>query len=631
MERRLAAVLVADVVGYSRLMNEDEEGTLRAVKDTFKSLINPKVAQYRGRIIKLTGDGALMEFASAVDAVAFAVEVQCAMRERNHDVPEERRIEYRVGINIGDIIIEGDDIFGDGVNIAARLEGLAEPGGICVARNVFNQVKGKLDLTFKLLGKRKVKNIAEPVPVYQLLLNDKAEQLVTEVQAGASVRAPWHSYAAAAFVLLFIAGSIIWWQPWAPKVVGPAPVDPAHVEQASLPLPDKPSIVVLPFNNISADPTQEYFVDGMTEDLTTDLSRVPGLFVIARNSAFTYKDKAVKVRDVSHELGVRYVLEGSVRKMGGRLRINTQLIDATTGGHIWAERYDRKLQDVFALQDEVVGKIVSALQVQLTASEKRGLGRQHANSVKAYELYLLGRREFVRRSKDGNSKARTLFEKAIDLDPRFARGYAYLSWAHTRDFIDGWSTKPANSLDQARNLVSKAIDLDDTLPLAQLVMGLVALYTKEHEKALVALEKAVALDHNYSDAYALTTRILNLAGRPEAGLEPMKMAMRLNPHQPQAYFFILGTAYFGLGRYADAVNALKEALARNPTAQRPRMWLVAAFSKLGQIEDAKWEAEELLTLDPDFSLKRISQVLPFKSREHLEVLLDGLRNAELPE
>ena len=624
MERRLAAVLVADVVGYSRLMNEDEEGTLRAVKETFKSLIDPKVTQYNGRIIKLTGDGALMEFASAVDATAFAVEVQCAMRERNRDVPQKRRIEYRIGINIGDIIIDSDDIYGDGVNIAARLEALSETGGVCVAQNIFDQVKGKLDLTFEPLGKRTVKNIPEPISTYGLVLDEKAVALVTAVQPVVS-RSRNKAYALVAGVTLIVAAVFAaWWQPWTRYVELAVP------QRMAFALPDKPSIAVLPFVNMSDDRSQEYFSDGMTADLITDLSKVSGLFVISGNSTFTYKGKSMKVRTVAEELGVRYVLEGSVRRTGGRLRINTQLVDATTGGQVWAERYDRNLQHVFEVQDEVVRKIVSALQVRLTASEGQALGREHTKSVKAYDLYLRGRTEFARRTREGYRNATSLFQKAIELDPNFGRGYAYLAYSHARAFRAAWTSQPGQLLQQARKMLRKAIALDESLPLVYFVAGLVELFSREHEKSVLALEKALALDRNYADAYALLTFSLTFSGRPGVALGSMKKAMRLNPHHSLEYLSALGIAYFMLGRYEMAVNEFKKALVRNPTGQYERMWLAATYAKLGRIEDAEWEAQELLGLDPQFSLNRISKVLPFKDPAQLEVLLAGLRKAGLP-
>jgi TolB-like protein len=606
-------------------MAADDMGTLAQLKLHRRELIEPKAAQYHGRVVKLMGDGTLMEFGSVVDAVLFAVEVQRAMAERNAAIAEDRRITYRVGINIGDIIVDGDDIYGDGVNVAARLEGLADPGTVYVSGSVFNQVKGKVDLGFEDLGEHTVKNIPEPIQVFRVLLDPDAAGKTCGRTPRSSRQRRWLAVAGGGVALLAIAGAVVWTQPWTPDR------KPAAADGTAVALADKPSIAVLPFDNLSGDPQQEYFVDGMTDDLITDLSRISGLFVIARNSVYTYRGRTVKVREVSQELGVRYVLEGSVRKAGTRLRINTQLSDATTGGHIWAERFDRDLDDVFALQDEVVGKIVAALRVRLTEGERRSLARPYTNSVEAYDIYLRGLREFVQRSKEGNGNARALYEKAIALDPSFARAYAGLAWAHNRDFLNAWTETPETSLEQGMAFVNKAIALDDSLPLAHFVMGQVQLYHRNHEKSLAALTKALALDPNYADAYVVQGVVLNFAGRPDAALEAVNTAMRLNPHQPLAYLFILGSVYFCLDRQEDAVDALKRALARNPSAQRPHMWLAATYARLGLMEDAEWEAEELLTLDPNFSLTRISEALPFKDPAHLARLIDSLRKAGLPE
>ena len=624
-ERRLTTILSADVVGYSRLMAADEAGTLTRLKRDRVELIEPKIAQYGGRIVKLMGDGVLMEFGSIVEAVSFAVDMQRAVEERNNHVPQDQQISYRIGVNIGDIIVDGDDIYGDGVNVAARIESLADPGGILVSQAAYSQVRGKLNLTFEDAGQQTVKNIPEPIGVYRILLAGEAARNTYRRRLNATRKVTLIKFAGATALFLAVVGLAVWTQPWSTALKPAAPLPGVDV-----PLPRKLSIAVLPFTNISQDPEQEYFVDGMTDDLITDLSRVSALFVIARNSSFTYKGKAVNVRDVSRELSVQYVLEGSVRKVGQRLRINAQLIDATTGGHVWAERFDRNLKDVFGVQDEVVGKIVQALRAKLTESERRHLQRKSTNSLVAYEAYLRGIREFVRRSKEGNRNARELFKKAVSLDENFARAHAYLAWTHTRDFIDGWSVEPGRSLAQARTMVQKAFTIDDTIPLTAFVNGFVKLYERNHDEALSAMRKAITLDPNYSDAYAVSARILNLSGRPEAGLQPIQTAMRLNPHQPQAYFFILGTVYFGLKRYDDAAAAFKKALVRNPSAQRPRMWLVATYSKLGSADNAEWEAAELLALDPDFSVNRMSKVLPFKKSSHLEILLDGLRKAGLP-
>ena len=383
-QRRLAAVFVADVVAYSRLMAADEAGTLAALKAHRKELIDPTTAEHGGRIVKLMGDGALVEFASVVDAVECAVAVQRGMAERNHGIPEDRRIVFRIGINLGDIILDGDDIYGDGVNLAARLEGLAEPGGICISNSAREQVLGKVPLSFADLGEQRVKNIERPVRVYCVVMDGT----------------------------------------------------PAAATAASPEPPDKTSIAVLPFTNMSGDPEQEYFADGISEDIITALSKISQLFVIARNSSFTFKGKSVRIQEVSSDLGVRYVLEGSVRKAGNRVRITSQLIDGETGGHLWAERFDRDLTDIFAMQDEVTREIVTALALKLTEGDRQRLTREHTDNMEAYDCFLRGREQLWRLTAETNAQARTLLERAVELDPNFASAFAYLAAVHLVDHIN---------------------------------------------------------------------------------------------------------------------------------------------------------------------------------------------------
>ena len=620
MERRLAAVLVADIVGYSRLMNEDEEGTLRAVKDTFKSLIDPKVSQYHGRIIKLTGDGALMEFASAVDAVAFAVEVQCAMRDRNRDLPEERRIEYRIGINIGDIIIEPDDIYGDGVNIAARLEGLADPGAICVAGNVFDQVKGKLDLTFEPLGERKVKNIPEPISAYGLVLDNKADSLVTDILPVVPQRKPRSFAWAAGAALIIVAVFVGWWRPWAHQT------KTVLIERPS----DLPAIAVLPFDNMSGDPKQVYFSDGITDDLITDLSRVSGLLVIARNSVFTYKGRPVKVQRVGRELGVRYVVEGSVRKAGDRVRINAQLIDAQTGHHLWSERYDRKIIDMFSLQDEVVQKIVAALAIKLTKDEEARLSQATQANPDAYDLLLRGLERFRRFTRDDNAAARTYFERAVALDPRFTRALANLAWSHALDVGFGWTNNPDASIEMSLKIAQQALALDESNVHVHIALSSVYRRQRRFEDSVAAARRTIELDPNYADGYANLASVLNYYGQPKEALKAIGVATRLNPRNPFFFRQIAGHAMFLLGRYKEAAAAFETALKRNPHFIRTRLILAATYAHLGRTEDAKWEVQEILTLAPAMSLDQERARGAYKNSAHLERYIEGLRKAGMP-
>ena len=419
MERKPAAILAADVVGYSRLMEIDEADTLAALKAHREELIDLKIAEHHGRTIKLMGDGSLVEFASVVDAVACALAIQKGMAGRNEDVPEDRRIEFRIGVHLGDVMVEGDDLYGDGVNVAARLEGLAAPGGVCISQQAFDQVETKLDLAYEDLGEQQVKNIARPVRTYRILLDGEAPPGVQRpktrgLSAGQLI-------GSAAVVVLVVAGlALAWWQPWKPDV------EPASIERMAFPLPEKPSIAVLAFDNLSGDPAQDYFADGITESVITELSRFRNIFVIARNSTFTYKGKAVKVQQVSEDLGVQYVLEGSVQRSKDRVRINVQLIDAITGWHLWAERYDRELDDLFAVQDEVTRQIVATLATEggllADAWQKRTV-RKRTESLKAYDLDLRGWEAYGLWTKEDFARAKDLFEKAIAADPDFGNPY----------------------------------------------------------------------------------------------------------------------------------------------------------------------------------------------------------------
>ena len=422
MERRLTTILAADVVGYSHLMGADEAGTLAALKGHREELFGPKAAQYRGRTVKLMGDGTLMEFASVVDAVSFAVEVQVAMAARNESVAEDQRIVFRIGINIGDIIVDGDDIYGDGVNVAARLEGLAEPSGICVGRNVFDQVKDKLDLTIEHLGEREVKNIAEPVTVYRVALDDKAAALVTPVvqEATKPVYRRWVVAATAAVVFVGAVGGMLWWQPWAPDV------EPASVERMAFPLPEKPSIAVLPFDNLSGDPARSYLADGISESLITALSRIPKLFVISRNATFEYKSKPAPPRQVAEELGIRYILDGSVQTSAGQVRVSAQLIDALDGRIMWAQEFEAEGGNVFELQDQIKENVITELQVALTQGEMARLRHRQTDEPRAYELFLQGLELYWNFDKVDGLRAKELLEEAVAVDPDFASAHAFL-------------------------------------------------------------------------------------------------------------------------------------------------------------------------------------------------------------
>ncbi len=630
MERRLAAIFAADVVGYSRLIREDEAGTLAALKAHREELIEPKVAERKGRIVKLMGDGILAEFPSAVEAVQCAVEIQHTIGERNADVPEEKRITYRVGINIGDIVVEDDDIYGDGVNVAARLEALAEPSGICVARNVFDQVKDKLDLTIEHLGEREVKNIAEPVTVYRVVLDAKAAKLITPVVlAGAKpARQRWSIAAAAAVVLFLAVGGALWWQPWRPDV------EPASVERMAFPLPEKPSIAVLPFDDLSGDADQGHVADGLTEDIITTLSQISSLFVIARNSTFVYKDKPVKVQRVAEDLGVRYVLEGSVQTSGDQVRISAQLIDALTGNHLWAERYDRDFKDIFALQDEITDRIVIALRIKLTEGEEARIHRKHTRSVEAWNLLSRGGEHLHRFNRTDNATARQFFEKAIEADRGYALAYALLAWTHWLDAQRGWGENSELSFERASVLAEKAQALDDALPDVYALQGAIHLFRREYDEAIEAGEKAVAYNPNHATNTALLAMILHNAGRPKEAIRNFKTAMRLSPYYPDWFLEELGFTYLDAKQPDEALVAFEKFLDRKPSpmlAAQSHIGRALAYHALGQDDEARAEVAKAVEADAGVSLTQFRQHSLNSDRAGLERGLAILRRLGLPE
>jgi len=615
VERKLAAILSADVEGYSRLMGDDEVATVRAITE-YREAIASSVAGHGGRVVDASGDNVLAEFSSVVDAVESAVEIQRELRSRNAALPVTRRMQFRMGINLGDVIVEGPRLYGDGVNIAARLEGLATGGGVCLSGTAYDQVEGKLPLGYDFIGEHAVKNIARPVRVYRLRFEPGAAP-------GLSVRTPRADHrpatriigAVAVLVLLGVGG----WAGW--QWLGtPAP--------AALPLPDKPSVAVLPFSNLSQDPAQEYFSDGVTEDLITGLSKVSGVFVIARNSTFTYKGKPVKVGDVGRDLGVRYVLEGSIQRAGSRVRITAQLVDATTGYHIWAERYDREVRDVFALQDEVTQQIIRALAVELTAAEQGRLGRAPPGNPDAYDLVLRGQEERRRTTREANMEARRLLVKAMDVDPRYARAYMELSWAHLQSWQFGWDTDPG-SLERARELAERAIALDDALVAGHSLLGQIYLWKKEHDRAIAEAERAVALAPNNADAYETLAEVLGWAGRPEDSIRFIRQAMRLNPHYPFFYLWTLGHSSYLLRRNADAVDAFNRLKQQNPNFIPAHAYLAVLLADMGREKEARDAWAKATQLSPGVSLASIRERLPYRRPADLDRFLTAANRAGL--
>ncbi len=627
VERKLTAILAADVVGYSRLMGADEEATVAMLK-TYREVMDGFIARHRGRVVSTAGDSVLAEFASPVEAVRCAVSIQQELADRNAALPEDRRMRLRIGVNLGDVIVDGEQIYGDGVNVAARLEGLAEAGGVAISGSVYEQVRNRLSLGFRHTGEQKVKNIAEPVSVYSIDA-DRVTASPAAIASRAFWARRWRLPAAAAGVALLLAaaGAALW-----QLYPGPGPAAPgaAPGEGAALELPAKPSIAVLPFVNMSDDAEQEYFSDGMTEDLITDLFKISGLFVIARNSLFTYKGKALRPETVGRELGVRYVLEGSVRKAGDRVRITAQLIDAATGYQLWAERYDGDLRDIFTLQDGITEKIVAALAVELTPGERGRLGRKSTDNLEAYDYFLRGLEYRRRGTREANAEARYLFEKTIDLDPGFAAAYTMLGMTYLVEWALLWSQDPI-VLERAFDLAQNAISMDDSQASAHMLLSRAYLWKRRYDDAIAEAEKAIAVDPNDADGYSVMAQMLTWAGRPREAFAFIEKAMRLNPQYPVIYLWNLGHADWLTGRLEEAIVALKRAVVRNPDWMPAHAYLCVVYSELDRIDEAGAECAEVRRLSPGATVEDVEQRLPYQEPATLERFLDGLRKAGLPQ
>ena len=572
MARRLAAIVVADVVGFSRLMAADEAGTLTALRERRQTILEPVVKAHGGRVVKLMGDGVLIEFASAVKAVEAALALQDKFAAANESFPEDMRIRLRIGINLGEVVGEGSDIYGDGVNIASRIEALAEPGGLCLSAKVYDEVRGKVETEFEDIGEQALKNIPTPVRVFA-------------VGAGRGSRA-------------------------------------RHSEPASLPLPGKPSIAVLPFLNMSEDPAHESFADGLTEDLITDLSRNAGLFVIARNSTFAYKGKWVDVRHIARALGVRHVLEGSARRVGGRVRINVQLIDAIDGGHLWAERFDRNLEDIFAVQDEVTAKIVDALVGRLTAPP----ARVRPKSLEAYDLCVRAR-ILMEESPQSAREAKLLLRRAIDLDPDYAEAHRWLamnlwlSWSH-------WGEPMEPNRRIALTTAERAVALDPNDAGSYCVLGNVLGYERHWSGADAAFATALSLDPNCAEAWAHLSDFTVLSGKVVEGLEQVRKALRLNPHPPGWYYLLLGQALYAARDYVAAIEVLRREVTYRTGSRR---FLAASLAQLGRLDEARREAELFLVSNPHFKVAYWVATQPLRDDATCDHFVDGFRKAGFPE
>jgi adenylate cyclase len=580
MERRLAAVLAADMAGYSRLMEADEQGTLARLRSSRMELIDPAIAKNHGKIIKTTGDGMLVEFASVADAVRCAVEVQERMARRNADVPEDRRIQFRIGINLGDIIFEDGDIFGDGVNVAARIEGLAEVGGISVSSAVYEQVSDRLDVAFEDLGEKTLKNLSRPVRVYRAVLDGLP-------------------------------------QPGERR-------DAAKPQQAATRAVAKPSVAVLPFANMSGDPEQEFFVDGLTEDILTELARHHQLFVISRNSTFVYKGQAVNIVEVAQKLGAQYVVEGSVRKAGNRVRITVQLIDTANDSHIWAEKYDRNLDDIFEIQDEVTTAIVATLPGRVEAAQHDQIARKKPSSLAAYECVLVAKVLHHRSNREDNEKAQELINRAVELDPSYAHAHAWRACILGQAWHYGWCPDREAALAESGVESTKALALDDNDADVHRLRAALSVIGDDLVKARHHQEKALALNPNYDLVVVQQGELLTWLGRPEEGIDWIRKAMRLNPHHPVRFWSHLGKAHFAARQYAEAIEAF---LRVSTLDAGQHAFVAAAYGWMGDKTAAGAHAAQVKALDPEFSAEAFLGTMHYAQASDLEHLREGLAKA----
>ncbi len=576
--------MAGDVAGYSRLMGIDDEGTLRRLKAHRKELVDPKIAEHRGRIVKTTGDGILVEFVSVVDAVRCAVEIARGMSDRNTDVPTDRRIEFRIGINVGDIISDGIDIFGDGVNVAARLEALAEPGGIMVSRVVYEQVRDKLDFGFEDLGEQTVKNIARPIGVHRVSLIDHAPHAM--LKSATTTKKELH-------------GS------------------------------ERPSIAVLPFANIGGDPEQEYFADGISEDIITGLSRLRWFFVIARNSSFAYRGKAVDVKRAAHELDVRYVLEGSVRKGGNRVRITAQLIDATTGNHIWADHYDGELTDVFELQDEITRNVVAAIEPKLLEAEAVRLQARSSEDLDAWELVMQANSIFWRLTKPDMDTAVSILRTAVERHPDYAPAQSMLAFALVFRAIPVGASQ-SQDMPEALTLAARAAELDDSDPWAHLALGWGAVLKRQTEAAVEQYQRALDINPNFAAAHGHLGMALGLDGQCDKAIQHLEQATRMSPHDPQTFLFNtnLAITHYLAGRYQEAVTFARKAVQQRAGFSGGHRIYAASLAEAGHIDEAHAAINHLKKLQPDISIAWVEANAPYKP-DGMAKLVTGLRKAGL--
>jgi adenylate cyclase len=577
--RKLTAIMSADVKGYSLLMSDDEIHTIQTLK-THRQIMSEYIKQHTGRVVDSPGDNLLAEFGSAVDAVQCAVKIQKRLKKENDRFVEDKRLEFRIGVNVGDVVQDENSIYGSGVNVAARIEGLADSGGVCISRNAYDHVKDKLDLGFEFLGEHKVKNIKDPVRVYKVLLDsDSSEPIFKE----------------------------------------------------PLELTDMPSIAVLPFLNMSGDPSQEYFSDGLTDQIINGLCKVANLFVIARNSSFAYKGKSISIKQIANELGVQYILEGSVQKAGERVRITAQLIDAKTDYHKWSESYDRELTDIFDLQDEITMNILWAMNANVTHGEQAQIWSEGMKvGIKAYDAFMRGLEQFYRFNKEDNDQAKTNYQRSLDIEPS-AIVYAMLGFAHLVDLMYGWCDSQMESFDKANKCAEAAHEINEDVDILHMLLGYIYLYKGMHDKAVSEGKRAVQLSPNGAEAHVHLGAISNYAGNSNEAIRLIKKAFRLNPTPTSYYYNHLGTAYRSLQKYEDAITACESMIHMNPNSLPPYINLASCHSLLNQIDKARQAVTDILRIDPQYSIGQFALTMPFKDKEELELYLEALRKAGLPE
>jgi adenylate cyclase len=625
VKRKLTAIFSADVEGYSRLMGEDELATVETLT-SHKETMGKLIRQYRGRVVDSTGDNLLAEFTSVVDAVQCAVEVQQVLSTKNEALPENRRMYFRIGINLGDVLEEGERIYGDGVNIAARVESLAEGGGISLSGTAYDQLGKKLPLGYEYLGEQSVKNIEKPVRVYRVLTEaEAAGKVIGEKRLKPTA---WRWAVVAAVIVFLVAGVFAVWNFY----FRPA-FEPASVEKMAFPLPENPSIAVLPFDNLSGDEEQDYLVDGLTESIIGALSKIPEMFVIARNSTNTYKKKPVKVQQVAQDLGVRYVLEGTLQKSSDRLRVTAQLIDALKGYHVWSEKYDRQMKDLFAVQDDITLNIAVAMQVELTEGEQARVRHQTGN-IQAWSLAVKAHGLFETYRREDNAKARELFNRAVEFDPNYAYAWTYLGWTHWIDavFYSAYYNQK-EAFERAAGIAQRALSIDDNLSDAHALLSAVNLSQRKFDEAVAAGQKSVALDPNSAENHAVVAITMQNVGEFETAITLLKQAMRLHPYYPRWYLGRLGMSYRMIGRYEESAAALEEYLERGKDKKHSRdyLYLATTYSMMGRDEEARSLVAKALELNPKMSVESWRKRFLYKDPVNTERCLDALRKAGLPE